>query len=95
MKSNFPLGVAEGCSDPQPSSKSTAAKSGVIENGQQEMLSTPAGGSPVTGEGYIATTVNDQKGCPLPPAVTSTNGTGSAEIRRNRVPPGGYSSGLW
>jgi hypothetical protein len=43
MKSNIPFGVTEGGSDPQQSSNSTAAKTGAIENGQQEMLSTPAG----------------------------------------------------
>jgi hypothetical protein len=53
-------------------------------------ISIHADGNPVTGEGYTA--ANDS---PSPPASTTTNGKGSAEIRRNRVPPGGYSSGLW
>lgn len=43
MKSNLPIGMAGGGSDQQPSGNSTAAKSGAIENGQQAMLSTPAG----------------------------------------------------
>ncbi|GFG34859.1 hypothetical protein Cfor_12079 [Coptotermes formosanus] len=120
MKSNIPFGVTEGGSDPQQSSNSTAAKTGAIENGQQEMLSTPAarrnpvtgvgvsssdsiirrrikkrGGNPVTGGGYVATAANHEKESSSPPAAPTNNGTGSAEIRRNRVPPGGYSSGLW
>ncbi|XP_069681034.1 microtubule-associated protein Jupiter isoform X7 [Periplaneta americana] len=44
-------------------------------------------GNPVTGEGYSA--VNGEK------ESSPANGTSSAEARRNRVPPGGYSSGLW
>jgi hypothetical protein len=58
-------------------------------------ISDPAGGNPVTGDGYIASVANDEKGSPPPPATITNNGTGSAEMRRNRVPPGGYSSGLW
>ena len=42
MKSSIPLGVTEGGSDAQQSGNSTAAKSGTIQNGQQE-TSTPAG----------------------------------------------------
>jgi hypothetical protein len=42
MKSNIPFGVTEGGSDAQQSGNSIAAKSGTIQNGQQE-TSTPAG----------------------------------------------------
>jgi hypothetical protein len=42
MKSNIPFGVTEGGSDAQQSGSSTAAKSGTIQNGQQE-TSAPAG----------------------------------------------------
>jgi len=42
MKSNLPFGVTEGGSDAQQSGNSIAAKSGTIQNGQQE-TSTPAG----------------------------------------------------
>jgi hypothetical protein len=59
----------------------------------RENISVPADGNPVTGEGYTA--ANDDKESPSTAAVTTTNGKGSAEVRRNRVPPGGYSSGLW
>lgn len=58
-------------------------------------ISDPAGGNPVTGDGYVAPVVNDEKGSPPPPATITNNGTVNAEMRRNRVPPGGYSSGLW
>jgi len=58
-------------------------------------ISDPAGGNPVTGEGYVASLANDEKGSPPPPAAITNNGTGNAEMRRNRVPPGGFSSGLW
>jgi hypothetical protein len=57
-------------------------------------ISDPTGGNPVTGEGYVASMANDEKGSP-PPAAMTNNGTGNAENRRNRVPPGGFSSGLW
>ena len=58
-------------------------------------MSTPAGGNPVTGKGYVAPVANDEKGSPSPPAAITSNGTGNTEIRRDRVLPGGYSSGLW
>jgi len=58
-------------------------------------ISDPAGGNPVIGEGYVASVANDEKGSPSPPPALTNNGTGNAEMRRNRVPPGGYSSGLW
>ncbi|XP_066999082.1 microtubule-associated protein Jupiter isoform X5 [Anabrus simplex] len=54
-------------------------------------------GNPVTGEGYAA--VNGDKESSAPASNNSapvTNGsTHSAPPQRNRVPPGGYSSGLW
>lgn len=56
-------------------------------------ISVYADGNPVTGDGYTAG--NDEKDSPSTPATTTTNGKGSGDIRRNRVPPGGYSSGLW
>ncbi|XP_069681031.1 microtubule-associated protein Jupiter isoform X4 [Periplaneta americana] len=76
LKSSIPLGGAEENHQSSPA-----------ENGQQEVLSTPKDGNPVTGEGYSA--VNGEK------ESSPANGTSSAEARRNRVPPGGYSSGLW
>jgi hypothetical protein len=87
--------VTEGGSNAQQSGNTIATKSGAIQNGQQEMLSTPAGGNSVTGEGYVAPVANDEKGSPSPPAVITNNGTGNTEIHHNQVPPGGYSSGLW
>jgi hypothetical protein len=53
------------------------------------------GGNPVTAEGYVVSVANDEKGSQPPPAAITNSGTGNTEIRRNRVPPGGYSSGLW
>ncbi|XP_037301797.1 microtubule-associated protein Jupiter isoform X2 [Manduca sexta] len=44
-------------------------------------------GNPITGDGYKS--MNGQIN-----TVTSINGT-SSMIQHNRVPPGGYSSGLW
>ncbi|XP_037301816.1 microtubule-associated protein Jupiter isoform X6 [Manduca sexta] len=50
--------------------------------------STPSReGNPITGDGYKS--MNGQIN-----TVTSINGT-SSMIQHNRVPPGGYSSGLW
>ncbi|XP_023710585.1 microtubule-associated protein Jupiter isoform X5 [Cryptotermes secundus] len=95
MKSNIPVGVVGAGSELGQSSSSTSSKSVPIENGQQEMLSTPKDGNPVTGEGYSAVANGEKESSSTQPAATTTNGTGSAEIRRNRVPPGGYSSGLW
>lgn len=66
-----------------------------ILQGNNPGISVCAGGNPVTGEGYIATAADSEKGSPTPPTATASTGAGSAEIRRNRVPPGGYSSGLW
>jgi len=94
MKSNIPFGGMEGGSDAQQSGNGTPAKSGTIQNGQLETSAT-TGGNPVTGEGFVASVANDEKGSPPPPAAITNNGMGSAEMRRNRVPPGGYSSGLW
>jgi len=87
--------VTEGGSNAQQSSNTTATNSGAIQDGQQETLSTPAGGNPVTGEGYVAPVANDEKGSPSPPAAITNNGTGNNEICHNRVLPSGYSSGLW
>jgi hypothetical protein len=42
MRSSIPFGVTEGGSDAQQSGNSPAAKSGTIQNGQQE-TSAPAG----------------------------------------------------
>jgi len=93
-KSNVPFGVTEGGSNAQQSGNTTATKSGAIQNGQQE-TPTPAGGNPVTGEGYVAPVANDEKGSPSPTAAITNNGTGNNEIHCNQVLPSGYSSGLW
>jgi len=58
-------------------------------------ISDPAGGNSMDGEGCVASVANDEKGSPPPPPAITNNGTGNNEMRRNRVPPGGYSSGLW
>lgn len=55
----------------------------------------PVDGNPVTGEGNSAVANGEKESPSTLPAATSPIGTSSAEIRRNRVPPGGYSSGLW
>lgn len=47
-----------------------------------------AEGNPITGDGYKS--MNGQINM-----VTSLNGGYSQLINHNRVPPGGYSSGLW
>jgi len=87
--------VTEGGSIAQQSGNTTATQSGAIQNGQQETLSTPTCGNPVTGEGYVTPVANDETGSPSPPAAITNNGTGNNEIHRNRVLPSGYSSGLW
>ncbi|XP_037924888.1 microtubule-associated protein Jupiter isoform X5 [Hermetia illucens] len=46
-------------------------------------------GNPVTGEGY-----NGSGGAEVNTAVPSLNGAKQV-INKNRIPPGGYSSGLW
>jgi hypothetical protein len=43
MKSNLPFGAVGPGSELEQSSSSTSSKSATIENGQQEMLSTPKG----------------------------------------------------
>jgi hypothetical protein len=43
MKSNMPFGAVGPGSELEQSSSSTSSKSATIENGQQEMLSTPKG----------------------------------------------------
>ncbi|XP_021927023.1 microtubule-associated protein Jupiter-like isoform X5 [Zootermopsis nevadensis] len=66
---------------------------GLVGAASDPQESAPRDGNPVTGDGYTAG--NDEKDSPSTPATTTTNGKGSGDIRRNRVPPGGYSSGLW
>jgi hypothetical protein len=95
MKSNIPFGGVRAGSELEQSANSTSSKSATVENGQQEMLSMPKDVNPVTGEGYNAVANGDKESPPTPPAPTTTNGTGNAEIRRNCIPPGSYSSGLW
>jgi len=58
-------------------------------------ISKTNGGNPVTGEGYIkpaTAEINMQV-----PALNGSalNGSRDHVINKNRVPPGGYSSGLW
>ncbi|KAJ9588773.1 hypothetical protein L9F63_017932, partial [Diploptera punctata] len=84
LKSNIPFGGVD-----EMENKSVVANNATIENGHQEVLPTPKDGNPITGEGYSAT--NGEKEGSSPPAST----TASAEPRRARVPPGGFSSGLW
>ncbi|PSN55312.1 Microtubule-associated protein Jupiter [Blattella germanica] len=86
MKSSIPFGKFDGLQI-----HTSDANDAVVENGQQELLPTPKGGNPVTGEGYSATN-GEKEGSSSPPAATTTT---SADIRRSRVPPGGFSSGLW
>lgn len=65
-------------------------------NSETPMRNKPDG-NPVTGEGYTATNAanGEKEPAPVNPAPM-TNGTAhSAPPQRTRVPPGGFSSGLW
>ncbi|XP_077289214.1 microtubule-associated protein Jupiter-like isoform X2 [Arctopsyche grandis] len=58
-------------------------------NGQSNGHSVaPKEGNPLSGEGYKS--MNGEIN-----TVTALNGNGSSPINHNRVPPGGFSSGLW
>ncbi|XP_021927020.1 microtubule-associated protein Jupiter-like isoform X2 [Zootermopsis nevadensis] len=98
MKSNIPFGLVGAASDPQESAprvrRNPVTGDGVPSSDCIVRRSVrKRDGNPVTGDGYTAG--NDEKDSPSTPATTTTNGKGSGDIRRNRVPPGGYSSGLW
>lgn len=70
--------------------------SGTVMNGTKSPTdSTPSSttsstdGNPVTGDGYEPAPVKDARS-------NSTTSTGTADFKpRTRVPPGGFSSGLW
>lgn len=53
---------------------------------------TAGNGNPVTGEGY-----NDKPDGPAPSPTPqpAMNGNSAVTPGRQRVPPGGFSSGLW
>ncbi|XP_066999075.1 microtubule-associated protein Jupiter isoform X2 [Anabrus simplex] len=90
QKSNIMLNNEEPSITPAESKSSDSNSSTISETDSQD-------GNPVTGEGYAA--VNGDKESSAPASNNSapvTNGsTHSAPPQRNRVPPGGYSSGLW
>lgn len=92
LKSNIPLG---GDSPAKINNGNNAATNGHTNgkaennNGVQQNGTSKTDGNPVTGEGY-----NGSGGAEVNTAVPSLNGAKQV-INKNRIPPGGYSSGLW
>ncbi|XP_016980310.1 microtubule-associated protein Jupiter isoform X9 [Drosophila rhopaloa] len=70
------------------SSVSSSTENLKMNNGSRSVFRNMSKGNPVTGEGYKA------GGNDFHQRQESSNG-GTPVINKNRVPPGGYSSGLW
>jgi len=97
MKSNIPMGHngnltngksnghhLNGNSDTGSLSSSTSSIASSNDNYKMNGFSK-TDGNPITGEGYKAE---------INTSIPSLNGAGSV-INKNRIPPGGFSSGLW
>ncbi|KAL5273368.1 hypothetical protein ACFFRR_000228 [Megaselia abdita] len=98
MKSNIPLGHngnltngksnghhVNGNSDTGSLSSSTSSIASSNDNYKMNGFSK-TDGNPITGEGY--------KGAEINTSIPSLNGANQV-INKNRIPPGGFSSGLW
>lgn len=77
-------GHSNGSSHTNGHSNGTSTSSAPSQNG-----STHKNGNPVTGEGYKSGGAAE-----INTTVPSLNGAGHV-INKNRIPPGGFSSGLW
>lgn len=71
------------------SSSSTNGHSNGTSSAPSQNGSTHKNGNPVTGEGYKSGGAAE-----INTTVPSLNGSGHV-INKNRIPPGGFSSGLW
>ena len=60
----------------------------LVDEGSNGINSMISEGNPITGDGYKS--MNGQIN-----TVTSINGNSHMMNNSNRVPPGGFSSGLW
>ncbi|XP_030246101.1 microtubule-associated protein Jupiter isoform X3 [Drosophila navojoa] len=95
MKSNIPFGqnpntaqlISKGNYNGKSGSVSSASSSVSSSTENLKINGVRSEGNPVTGEGYKAGGTDYIQ-------PTHLNG-GSQVINKNRVPPGGYSSGLW
>jgi hypothetical protein len=101
-RSNIPIGGDE--TDRKSTASSVPSKTSITSNGQtngkmenggsQSHISNgngnKDGGNPVTGEGYTGS----RNGLDSNAHVPAVNGANQV-INKNRVPPGGFSSGLW
>lgn len=102
LRSNIPIGGDE--TDRKSTVSSIPSKTSVSSNGHtngklengglQQHISNgngnKDGGNPVTGEGYNGS----RNGLDSNTQVPAVNGANQV-INKNRVPPGGFSSGLW
>ncbi|XP_017062133.1 microtubule-associated protein Jupiter isoform X9 [Drosophila ficusphila] len=70
------------------SSVSSSTENLKMNSGSRSVFRNMSKGNPVTGEGYKAG-ANDYH------QRQESNNGGTPVINKNRVPPGGYSSGLW
>ncbi|XP_043480256.1 microtubule-associated protein Jupiter isoform X4 [Leptopilina heterotoma] len=107
MKSNIPLS-GESTTVVSPA-KSTSSSNGSICNGtisnDNLLINDNTDGNPVTGTGYGSDQQNNvvqngsgnanSSGSEKSNDSSPGSGNMSNKVQRNRVPPGGYSSGLW
>uniref|UniRef100_A0A7G3AS52 Microtubule-associated protein Jupiter n=1 Tax=Lutzomyia longipalpis TaxID=7200 RepID=A0A7G3AS52_LUTLO len=98
MRSNIPIGDAKGmnghtnghsgATTPKTNGHSVnGGSSKIVENGVEHTNGTKEG-NPVTGEGY------KPAGTEINTSIPCLNGANQV-INKNRIPPGGFSSGLW
>ncbi|KAI4479358.1 hypothetical protein M0804_011143 [Polistes exclamans] len=109
MRSNIiPLNGGDDTTSPAKSTSSTNSSSSIIHNGftntNNSNVNDITDGNPVTGTGYTSETQNggsamqNGTGSSSSSIGEKSNGsspTGKPAGTRTRVPPGGYSSGLW
>ncbi|XP_015186138.1 PREDICTED: microtubule-associated protein Jupiter isoform X5 [Polistes dominula] len=107
MRSNIPLN-GDDTTSPAKSTSSSNSSSSIIHNGftntNNSNVNDITDGNPVTGTGYTSETQNggsamqNGTGSSSSSIGEKSNGsspTGKPAGTRTRVPPGGYSSGLW
>uniref|UniRef100_A0A1L8E5C3 Microtubule-associated protein Jupiter n=1 Tax=Nyssomyia neivai TaxID=330878 RepID=A0A1L8E5C3_9DIPT len=100
MRSNIPIGDAKGMNGHTNGHSGAATpkinghsinggsnSSKIVENGVEHTNGTKEG-NPVTGEGY------KPAGTEINTSIPCLNGANQV-INKNRIPPGGFSSGLW
>lgn len=86
---NHANGHSNGHSNGTSSSSTNGHSNGTSSAAPSQNGSTHKNGNPVTGEGYKSGGAAE-----INTTIPSLNGSGHV-INKNRIPPGGFSSGLW